>query len=377
MHYRTWSDALGGLISGLPDLISFDSVVPGVMNTQSMPVAQFQSWLSAADMPHLPQRIAVGWSGGADSTALLLALRCSGRDVMAWHVDHGWRDTSASEADQLSEIAAHWGVAFVSARLNPAIDGKTEAMARAQRYAQFQAWSQHYAIATLALAHHRDDQAETVCMRLLQGAGAGGCRGMWRERRMGELTIVRPLLHLASHTLRQSLASAGINWLDDPSNQDMHIWRNRIRHRLFPAMEKAGVAPDALFLRWQRQASVLAAHLDKAAAVWMDETHQTACGLAMPWSIWAAGSAPIRARVLQQWMVQLLGDGVTPGRRHIMMVEAWTIKSGRGGLDLSRCRLYRERDYLHLRLATSPFAPKKSCDSSGFHAKSTSLPPTA
>ncbi len=311
-------------------------------------------WLSAADMPDLPERVAVGWSGGADSTALLLALKCSGRDVMAWHVDHGWRDNSAREAAQLAEQAAAWGVAFVSARLSAGVHA-SEAQARAGRYEQFQSWSRQFHLTTLCLGHHRDDQAETVCMRLLQGAGAAGCRGMWRERQIGALRVVRPLLHLPSKTMRQAMSLAGIDWLEDSTNRDMRIWRNRIRHRLFPAMAKAGIAPDALFLRWQRQAESVTLRLDAAAELLMQQLSRTETGLCLPWALWVNSVPPTRARWLQKCMAQLLGDGVTPGRRHLIMVEAWTRKSGRGGLDLSRCRLYRERDYLHLRPATSAF----------------------
>jgi len=337
----------------------------------------FESWLSTPDMPHLPDRLAVGWSGGADSTALLLALKYSGRNVQAWHVDHGWRDASAEEAEKLAETAAHWDIPFISARLDPAPDSKTETAARAYRYAQFQHWSKQYDITTLCLAHHRDDQAETVCMRLLQGAGAGGCRGMWRERRIGNLSIVRPLLHLPAHTLRQTLSLAGIDWLEDPSNKDMRIWRNRIRHQLFPAMSKLGVAPDELFLRWQHQAGIIAARLDQAADALLEKSGKTDHSICILWPIWKASSAAVRARVLQKCMAQLLGDGITPGRRHILMVEAWTNKSGRGGLDLSRCRLYRERDYLHLRATTSAFAQENNRYSSGFHASKACLHATA
>jgi len=308
-------------------------------------------WLSAAGMPHLPDALAVGWSGGADSTALLLALKASGRNVQAWHVDHGWRKASAHEAESLAEQAAQWDIPFVSARLAPASTRNREAEARRQRYALFQRWSRERAIHTLCLGHHRDDQAETVCMRLLQGAGAGGCRGMLRERQMGAMRIVRPLLHVSGHELRQTLVQAGIAWLDDPSNSDVSIWRNRIRHQLFPAMRRHGAAPEALFLRWGAQAERVASQLDHEADVLLHGLrHNDAHSLCVPWQAWKAGTPAVRARMLQKFMALLLGDGVTPGRRHIVLVESWTQKSGRGGLDLSRCRLYRESDCLHLRL---------------------------
>ncbi len=315
----------------------------------------FQAWLNAEDMPHLPKTLAVGWSGGADSTALLLALKESGYAVHAWHVDHGWRESSAQEAAYLAEQAAHWNIPFISARLTSASTRNREAEARQGRHALFRQWSNAQNIRTLCLAHHRDDQAETVCMRLLQGAGAGGCRGMLRERQMGELRIVRPLLHIAARDLRHALRAAGIAWLEDPSNADMSIWRNHIRHQLFPAILQKGEAPDTLFLRWRVQAERVACQLDHEADVILHDLTRTGDhSLRLCWKTWKQSTPAVRARALQKCMAQLLGDGATPGRRHILLVESWTNKSGRGGLDLSRCRLYRESDYLHLRLHLQP-----------------------
>jgi tRNA(Ile)-lysidine synthetase-like protein len=323
------------------------------------------SWLNHSDTLTLPDEVAVGWSGGADSTALLLALQAAGHRVHAWHVDHAWRDASADEALVLAEMAENWGIPFSSVRLACAPEVNREAQARHARYAQFDVWAGQQGISTLCLAHHRDDQAETVCMRLLQGAGAGGCRGMQRQRMLGTLRIVRPLLHVSGLELRLVLQQAGVNWLEDPSNSDMTVWRNRIRHRLFPAIRQAGVLPDELFLRWQQQAEKLASRLDAAADMVMnsgnarvsenpeDATKQVSLG----WQAWTACDSAVRARVLQKMMVQVFGAGVTPGRRHILLVEQWTNKNGRGGLDLSRCRLQRKYANLHLESVRAGFAP--------------------
>jgi len=307
------------------------------------------TWLSSEYIPFLPHNLAVGWSGGADSTALLLALKQQGYHVHAWHVDHGWRDASAHEATTLSEKAAAWGIPFISARLQPGTGNNREAEARNGRYAQFQLWQQQFGISTLCLAHQQDDQAETVCMRLLQGAGPGGCRGMWRERQFHDLRIVRPLLHITGQDLRQALQHAGIDWLEDPSNRDMRIWRNHIRHQLFPAIAQTGVSPEVLFLRWQRQAERVAELLDAGADILLQQliTHDDH-EVSFPWQAWLTTSPAIRARVLQKCMAMILGEGSTPGRRHITLVETWTQQSGLGGLDLSRCRISRRKKRIYL-----------------------------
>jgi tRNA(Ile)-lysidine synthetase-like protein len=324
-----------------------------------------QSWLNQNNIPPLPDEVAVGWSGGADSTALLLALRAKGQRVHAWHVDHAWRDASADEASHLAEVAENWGIPFSSARLTSAPESNREAAARHARYAQFERWAGQQGISTLCLAHHRDDQAETVCMRLLQGAGAGGCRGMQRQRMLGTLQVVRPLLHVPGLELRLALQQADVSWLKDPSNSDLTIWRNRIRHRLFPLVRQSGVSPETLFLRWQQQAEKLAARLDIAAdkVINSDKTGvsesltEATKRVSLPWQDWAACDSAVRARVLQKMMARLLGAGITPGRRHILLVEQWTNQNGRGGLDLSRCRLQRKRAYLHLEPVRAGFAP--------------------
>jgi tRNA(Ile)-lysidine synthase len=323
-----------------------------------------QSWLSHSDILTFPEEVAVGWSGGADSTALLLVLQTAGYRVHAWHVDHAWRDASADEALVLARLAKSWGISFSSVRLASAPDANREARARHARYAQFEKWSGQQGITILCLAHHRDDQAETVCMRLLQGAGAGGCRGMQRQRMLGMLRIVRPLLHVSGQELRLALQRTGVNWLEDPSNSDMTVWRNRIRHRLFPAVRQAGVLPDELFLRWQKQAEKLTARLDAAADMVMNSGNahvsenraEATKQVTLRWQSWAACGSAVRARVLQKMMTRLLGAGVTPGRRHILLVEQWTNQNGRGGLDLSRCRLQHKSTHLHLESVRAGFA---------------------
>lgn len=300
----------------------------------------------------LPAEVAVGWSGGADSTALLLMLQQQGYRVQAWHVDHGWRESSLAEAELLAEQARGWGIELRLARL-PAPSGRNrEAEARKGRYAQFEQWAELTGITVLCLGHHRDDQAETVCMRMLQGAGISGCRGMRQRRRHGRLEIFRPLLQVEAGELKAALRAAGINWLEDPSNNDMTIWRNRIRQGLFPAMQRAGVPPAELFLRWQAQAERLGQQIDCEAQLLLGDIsvgNQGAQSATVPWLTWSAAAAPVRVRILQKMMAFVLGEGVTPGRRHILMIEAWTRRGGHGGLDLSRCRLLRCRKDLHLR----------------------------
>lgn len=304
---------------------------------------QTAMWLKNS---RLPERLAVGFSGGVDSTALLLALHDRGHQVVAWHVDHGWHADSAREADELSRKAHIWGIEFYSASIRTALDRNREAAARRARYAQFTLWAQAQGIQALCLAHHRDDQAETVCMRMLQGAGVSGCAGMRSVRELESLRIVRPLLHVSKCELKEMLIRADIGWLEDSSNLDATLMRNHIRHHLFPCIQKNSIDPANLFSRWQMQASRVAALLDAQANT--IEVKRGQGEISVLWDEWKNLPCPVRACVLQRMAAALFNEGVVLGRRHIELVEAWLKKDGRGGLDLSRCRLSHQGKGLHL-----------------------------
>ncbi|HXH71907.1 MAG TPA: tRNA lysidine(34) synthetase TilS [Mariprofundaceae bacterium] len=308
----------------------------------------FQALLPAGfEVPAEP--VAVGWSGGADSTALLLALQAAGADVRAWHVDHAWRPESAAECEMLAERAKAWGIACHAARLAVPAGRNREAEARHGRCRQFAAWGAEQGVRRLFLGHHREDQAETVFLRLLQGSGVAGCRGMHAVREMAGLSIERPLLAVHRTTLVAALRNTGVGWLEDGSNGDLTLKRNHIRCTVFPAMRRAGVEPTELFTRWALQAERLTGELETAAAAALLETGNGQVRIG--WKAWQESSPAVRARLLQRMTSGLFGDGITPGRRHILLAESWTQAGGYGGLDLSGCRLERVNSSLHLRPA--------------------------
>lgn len=303
----------------------------------------------------LPERLAVGFSGGADSTALLLALHHAGHEVIAWHVDHGWRADSAREADALRRQMDIWGIEFYSADVDAISANNREATARKARYVQFARWAKAQGIKTLCLAHHRDDQAETVCMRMLQGAGVAGCAGMRPVRELEHLSVVRPLLRVLKSALKAALRQAGVRWLEDASNRDTTLMRNHIRHHLFPHIRKNGVDPSDLFCRWQIQASLLSVMLNEQASAAGIQQRQGV--VSMSWNIWREMPGPVRACVLQHMIAMLFSEGVVLGRRHIELAESWLRKGGRGGIDLSRCRLSHRGEGLQLSTAEVSLHP--------------------
>lgn len=217
----------------------------------------------AAFRPALP--LAVGLSGGADSTALLLA--CARRwpgQVQAFHVHHGLQ----AAADQFEafcvELCARLSVPLSVQRVDArhAPGQSPEDAARQARYKAFRALDQQnpavLAIKSIAIAQHADDQAETVLLALSRGAGVAGLAAMPARWQRDGLDWHRPLLGVAGVEVRAWLQAQGQDWVEDPSNQDVQYTRNRIRQQLMPALTEA-------FPAWRDTVARSARHAAEAA----------------------------------------------------------------------------------------------------------------
>lgn len=177
------------------------------------------------------QRVAVAVSGGLDSVVLLDVLL----ETRRWHggalevvtVDHGLRPGSADDAAFVAELARARSLPFH--RCTVAVRGSSEAAARDARYAAFAALDAD----RIALAHHREDLAETVLLHLMRGTGTAGLAGI--PRRRGR--YVRPLLDEGRGALLAWATARGLAWREDPTNRDPRFLRNRVRHEVLPLLE--------------------------------------------------------------------------------------------------------------------------------------------
>ena len=176
-------------------------------------------------------RLWIGFSGGVDSTVLLHALRSAPRAV-AIHIDHGLTASASEWVRHCAAAAREIGVAFESRSVRVAAHGNTENAARQARYGVWEALLT--AGDTLALAHHGDDQAETRVWQLLTGRHPGG---MPSVRRLGAGKLVRPLLGVRRRDILDYANRHGLRWVEDPSNADLDLDRNLIRHRVMPRLE--------------------------------------------------------------------------------------------------------------------------------------------
>jgi tRNA(Ile)-lysidine synthase len=183
------------------------------------------------------EHVLVALSGGPDSTALLGALAAlapgGGWRVTAAHVDHGLRGVaSAADRDLATQVAASLGVPLVVRCVRVSTGGNLEGRARRARLRALAVIATECDASRIALGHTADDQAETVLLRLVRGAGRGGLAGM-RARR-GRL--IRPLLACTRADVRRFLAEQGIPFAVDGSNADLRHARNRMRRLVLPLL---------------------------------------------------------------------------------------------------------------------------------------------
>ncbi len=204
--------------------------------------------------------ILVGLSGGLDSSVLLhwLAeqptIRAQG--LRALHVQHGLHADAEGWADHCGELCDRLdvGLTIVHVDVRSDLGVGPEAAAREARHAAFAAHLQ--ANETLALAHHRDDQAETVLLRLLRGSGSEGLAAMRDTRPFAAGRIWRPLLGTPRADLLAYAGAHSLAWIEDPSNQDTRLDRNFLRHRVLPVLAE----------RWPHATAALA-----QSAHWLEE----------------------------------------------------------------------------------------------------------
>ena len=215
--------------------------------------------------------LAVAYSGGPDSSALLLA--CAEKwpgQVLAIHVHHGVQAAADNFEQHCRETCARLGVPLSVIR----VDGRhapgqsPEDAARRARYQAFDDLARDPAapFRSLAIAQHADDQIETMLLALSRGAGLPGLSAMPAQWVRGDVTYYRPLLSVPASDIRTWLESRGADWVLDPSNADEQFTRNRIRARLLPALQASFPQFRSTFARSAAHAAQAQVVLQEVAA---------------------------------------------------------------------------------------------------------------
>ena len=314
-----------------------------------------------------PLQCVIALSGGADSAALLaaaarLAVRDSGLSLRALHIDHGLlgaRPLAAAAA----AAAAQFGVPFEVRRIRlEVVAGESlEAAARAARYAAFAA--ELAPGEALLVAHHREDQAETLLLQLLRGAGLRGLAAMPVEAALGAGLLLRPLLAVPRQALRSYVAATGVPWHEDPMNADPAFDRNYLRNVLWPPLSA----------RWPAAAATLsrsAAHL-AAAQQLLDESSAGLCaqlqrGEALPVAPLRQLAAAQRRELLRYW---LHSRGLPlPSTRRLLGFEREFLEAGEAAQPHARwdgAELWRFDGCLHAFACLPPPTPVADLPLSG------------
>ena len=324
--------------------------------------------------PYLPATtdgslpVLLGYSGGIDSSVLLHLLATLATELPlrlhAVHVHHGLSPNAdawvaACEA-QCRSLQIPLQVMRVDLAPHRALG--VEGAARAARYAAFATAAQAIGCRLLLLAQHRDDQAETLLTQLLRGAGVAGLAAMPLARRLGELELLRPLLHNSRADIEAWARRHGLRWIEDESNQDQHRRRNFLRHAVLPRLEQASPAASANIAR-------SAGHLAQAAQLLSVMAREDLQRLAAPASginespLPGSGAAPAQldipallalgdaraANALREWcvwrgapqlptdrMAELLRQMATPRRdaSPLLRLPAWEFRRYRNLLFL-------------------------------------------
>ncbi len=302
------------------------------------------------DTKHLPREVLAGVSGGADSVALLLLLRDAGIDVTAVHVNHGLRG-EASDGDEafVADLCRRLQAPLRTYRAEKT-EHPSESWARDVRYGFFRRAARETGIPVIALAHHRDDQAETLLLHLLRGAGLTGLTGMRPDVEADGLRILRPLLDVSRRELRQYLIDLGESWREDASNGDARYLRNALRLDVLPRLEQ--LIPNAS-VRLAQTARTL--REDEDVLQGLTDSFMQAHGQAryLPLKALKAQMPGMQKRILRAWWDRV-GQPVLTAAQTEALADLIDAPAG------TACNLpgnwhgYRGWTHLHLTLTAEP-----------------------
>ena len=275
----------------------------------------------ARQQPALP--LAVAFSGGADSTALLLA--CAERwpgKVVAWHVHHGLQAAADDFERHCVALCDRLGVPLAVRRVDArAAPGQSpEDAARIRRYEAFEALAldgqARTAIKSVVIAQHADDQVETLLLALSRGAGLPGLAAMPMRWQRGGLDYWRPLLDVPAPAIRAWLHARGERWVEDPSNRERRYTRNRIRADLLPPLQ-------AVFPQFRRTFARSAAHAAEAQQLLVELAQQDLATVGVPPRLAALRvlSPARQANVLRHWLKTAHGTTPTTAQLQALIVQ--------------------------------------------------------
>lgn len=294
-------------------------------------------------------RVAVAYSGGRDSTALLhvtlVAAQAQGAEVFALHVHHGlnphaddWLEACAAQCRRWARrgLPVQWVCERVATR--PAAGDSVEAWARQVRYQALRTMALAHGVSLVLLGHHRRDQAETFLLQALRSAGAAGLAAMPRIVERDGIAWARPWLERPREEIEAYVRRHRLKHVDDDSNLDERFARNRLRHRVWPALTEAFPQAEAAFADAARRAHEAAACAEELAAL---DLPALAGDGRLDVGRWRLLSPARRTNVLRAWLRLRLGSAPPATLVERLSHELDTARSARWPLEGGELRLYR------------------------------------
>lgn len=334
-------------------------------------------WLKTALAAQPARRLIVAYSGGVDSHVLLHLLACHRahwpeRTLTAIYVDHGLQAASTAWGEHCAAVCQQLAVPFRTLAIDarPTPGESPEAAARRSRYATLT--RELDPESALLTAHHRDDQAETLLLQLLRGAGPHGLAAMPAISRLGRGWLWRPLLEFDRAALLGYAQSHGLHWIEDGSNADPGFDRNYLRHRILPLLRERWPAASRTLARAARRCADAAAWLDEAAAA---DLAQAAPDRPDRLSISSLQTLPEprQRNLVRYWLRQL--QLPTPDSRQLHQLLHDVLTAGRDRQPCSRwpgAEVRRHRDGLY---AMPPLQPHAAGQTVNWRREASTWPP--
>ncbi len=320
--------------------------------------------------------VAVAYSGGRDSTALLHATAvnaaATGCEVVALHVHHGLSKQADEWLEHGSRQCADWAaqglpVRFVARRLTgrPQAGDSVEAWARKARYLALRAMALEEGASIVLLAHHRRDQAETLLLQALRGAGTAGLSGMPTRAVRDGVTWARPWLQLPREAIEHYVEIHGLTHIEDDTNSDPRFARNRLRCDVWPALTQAFSQAESAFANSAAWAQEATACLRDLADIDLAEVAtDTASKKGLRVAAWSALSAPRRSNALRAWLATQMGSPAEAALVNRLMDELPSASPPRGlaTWQASHGTLRRYRGVLTFHKTSDERPPSRPCE---------------
>lgn len=317
--------------------------------------------------------MAVAWSGGRDSTALMYATaRCAqalahegfALEVLGLHVHHGLSPQADAWLSHLQGQVQAWAAEGLPVRLQwhrlagqPGAGESVEAWARAGRHEALQALAAAAGASLLLLAHHRRDQAETWLLQALRGAGVAGLSAMPRQQVRQGLVWARPWLAQPRERLEHYVQAHGLAHVEDESNAEPRFARNRLRLQVWPAMQAAFAGAESTLAqsaRWAQEAGDLLAELAREdAQCWLEPPRAAATAPRLRLAAFEALSRPRLSNLMRHWLALALPQAAPATLVERLLGEAAAAPAG-ASWPAGRWRVQKHRECLLALPAPAP-----------------------